>query len=74
MRKTSPVQTLRKYGNCEQHDISTVHGSITQPRKLPRSRAFQEDEYVTYKKEDTVTSLNEITFAWVKATWVTKSG
>ena len=72
MRKADTVQTLRKYGNCEPQGISKFHGSITQPRKLPRSRLFQEDEYVTFKKEDTVTSLTENTKSWVKATSVKK--
>ena len=63
MKKVNLVPTLRN---------STVHGSITQLRKLPRSKPFQEDEYVSFKKEDTITSLSEITYAWVKATLVKK--
>ena len=51
MRKANPVQTLRKDGKYEPHGISTVRGSITQPRKLPRSRPFQEEDYLTFKKK-----------------------
>ena len=66
MGKANPVSTLLTDGNYEPHGISTVHGSNAQLRKLPRSRQIQEDEYVTFKKEDTVTSLRKITNAWVK--------
>ena len=68
MRKYNPVPTLQKGGNCEPHGSSTVQGSIIQ------TRFFQEDEYVTFKKEDTVTSLSEITKTFVKPTLVKKSG
>ena len=74
MRKDNLVSTLQKGGNCEPHCISTVHGSIMQTRELRRLRPFQQDEYVTLKKEDTVTSLSESTKAFVKPTLVKKSG
>ena len=74
MRKDNSVPMFQKGGNFEPHSISTVHGSTMQTRKLPRLRLFQGDEYVTFKEEGTVTSLSEITKAFVKPTLVKKSG
>ena len=73
LRKYNPVPTLQKGGNCEPHCISTAHGSIMQKRKLPRLRLFQEDAYVMFEKQDTVTSLSENTKAFGKPTLVKKS-
>ena len=73
MKKYNPVPTLQKGGNCEPQEISTVQGSIMQTRKLPRLRLFQEDAYVMFEKQDTVTSLSENTKAFGKPTLVKKS-
>ena len=59
MRKANSVPTLGKDENCESHGISIVHGCIMQLRKLPHSKPFQEEEFETFKKEDTVMSLSE---------------
>ena len=74
MRKNNPLPTLQKDGNCEPLGIYTVQGSITQPRKLPRSRLFHEGDYTTFKKVDTVTSISEITKACTKTILLKKSG
>ena len=73
IRKANPIQTLRKVVNCGLHDISTAHRSSTKPRKIPRLRHCEEDEYETFKRENTVTSFSEITKDWVKATLARKS-
>ena len=42
---------------------------MTQPRKLPRLRHFQDDEYARFKKRDTITSLSDITESWLNVTF-----
>lgn len=69
LRKDNPVPTLRADGSCEPHCSSAVLESITQPRKLPRSRPFREDEYARFEKEDAITSLSDITDPWLNVTF-----
>ena len=73
-RKVNLVQSLRTDESYELHGISTADRSITQPRKLPRSRLFHEGDYTTFKKVDTVTSISEITKACTKTILLKKSG
>ena len=69
MKKAYPLQMLQKYGNCKPNSISTVHWSITLYLKTFPLMTFARGWLCNVKKEEIVTSVSEISEAYVKVWW-----
>ena len=67
-KEYNPVPTLQADEHCKPHCTSAAHGSIAQLSKLHHSRPFQVDKYAKFKKEDTFTSVSDVTDPRVEVT------